>query len=652
MRALPPPQLGWQEGDTPRSSQFDDIYFAPGEGLGEARHVFLAGNELPTAWHDRETFTVFETGFGTGLNFLALWQMWRQTRRPGQHLHFVSLEGFPLTKEDLARALRPFEEIAEFAEGLVSRYPPRIAGYHRLNIQEDGLTLTLIFGQAHEVLPAFEGRVDAWFLDGFAPSRNPDMWSETLFNAMARCSAPGARAATFTVAGAIRRGLEAAGFTLQRRPGYGRKRECLAARFEGFQNRSLRKPWFAAPKSLPRTASLAVIGAGIAGAAAAHVLCREGLQVTVFEKGLEVAPEASGNPVGLVNPGFSLSDDPIAQFREGACLHAVAFYNSLDLPKETWRNTGVYQMAPTSDAAQKQVRLIEMLGKENPWFELHSPEDISQTLGIAPSKPGLYVRQAGVLAPRALCERLLSGVRLHLETEVGFLTRMSTGWALIAPNGDFLGCYDAVVIANAFAGRAFAPTNWLPLVRNRGQITILPQGADLLPARLPVSFGGYLAPPLAQKGSYVLGATYREIEAAGQPDLAVADKDHEANLIALQKGLGLSPADDLKNLEGRVALRVRTPDRIPVVGPAPVVETYRRAYTTVRHGNRFEKFPAADYHEGLFLSLGYGSRGFQWAPLAAEILAAEILGYSPPVSREVLEILHPSRFILRDLRRA
>ncbi|TNE59994.1 MAG: bifunctional tRNA (5-methylaminomethyl-2-thiouridine)(34)-methyltransferase MnmD/FAD-dependent 5-carboxymethylaminomethyl-2-thiouridine(34) oxidoreductase MnmC [Alphaproteobacteria bacterium] len=653
MKALPCPKLHWHEDGTPSSSAFDDIYYAPGEGLAESRHVFLDGNELPQSWESAETFTIFETGFGTGLNFLALWQLWRRGRKPGQQLHFVSVEGFPLAKEDLLRALRPFAEVADLAEKLASVYPPRIAGYHRLNFPEDGLTLTLIFGEAEEVLPMFEGRVDAWFLDGFAPSRNPQMWSEALFKAMARCSSPGTRAATFTVAGAIRRGLEGAGFVLERRPGFGRKRECLSAQFATWPRQSLRKPWFASPQRQSRFSKVAVIGAGIAGAATAHVLSREGIDVTVFDKAKDVAADASGNPVGLVNPGFSLSDDPIARFREGACLHANGFYNQLGLPSGVWRHTGVMQVAAGTAASEKQARLTKMMGSDNPWFETLSADEALRRLGVGADRPALYVRQAGLVAPRAVCEHLLSAVSLRLGVAVGHLVRAADGWDLLTPMGEPLGRFDAVIIANAFASRSFAETSWLPLVRNRGQITILPQNAGLPDLKCPASFGGYLAPPLGEmEAAGVLGATYREVDGGAEPDLTLSDADHQENLAALQNGLGLSPILDINELAGRVSLRVRTPDRLPVVGPVPVAETYRRAYATVRHGNRFEHFPAADYHDGLYLSVGYGSRGFQWAPLAAEIIAAELLGYPPPVSRDVMEILHPARFILRDLRRA
>ncbi len=208
----------------PRSKQFDDVYFSAENGLAETRHVFLDGNGLPDAWAGKDHFTIFETGFGTGLNFLAVWKLFEEGAAQGQTLRFVSVEKFPLGKKDIGEALKNWGELDQFRECLVEVYPDDPSGVFLADVNKR-VSVEVHFGDANDVMPALEMDVDAWFLDGFKPSSNPEMWSEAVFAAMGRMSHAGSSFATFTSAGFVRRGLEAAGFDVRKVPGYGRKRE-------------------------------------------------------------------------------------------------------------------------------------------------------------------------------------------------------------------------------------------------------------------------------------------------------------------------------------------------------------------------------------------------------------------------------------------
>uniref|UniRef100_UPI0030F4CC35 tRNA (5-methylaminomethyl-2-thiouridine)(34)-methyltransferase MnmD n=1 Tax=Hyphomonas sp. TaxID=87 RepID=UPI0030F4CC35 len=229
-RLLTPPEIDWREDGTPVARAHDDVYFTAGDGLAESRAVFLAGCGLPDAWQGREVFTVAETGFGTGLNFLALWQMW-ETHRPSPtaRLHFVSFEAFPLLPEDAVRALDSWPELEELAALMIARWPGPAKGVRRMVWPDAGISLTLHHGDIRETLPAARFRADAWFLDGFSPAKNEEMWGTWIYPEIAAHSAPDARLGTFTVAGAVRRGLADAGFAVSREPGHGRKRERLEA---------------------------------------------------------------------------------------------------------------------------------------------------------------------------------------------------------------------------------------------------------------------------------------------------------------------------------------------------------------------------------------------------------------------------------------
>ncbi|MES2539632.1 MAG: tRNA (5-methylaminomethyl-2-thiouridine)(34)-methyltransferase MnmD, partial [Pseudomonadota bacterium] len=215
------PQLIWTEAGEPRSGRYGDVYFSAEDGLAETRTVFLQGCDLPQAWNCRKTFTVAELGFGSGLNIAALLDLWREHRPEGGRLHIFSIEGYPLTRDEARRALSAWPEIHEATTALVDRWPAATPGFHRVDLPEFHAVLDLAVGEAEWALSQWTGRADAWFLDGFAPSVNPDMWSETIFDHIVARSAPDARVATFTVAGVVRRGLAERGFLVEKRPGHG-----------------------------------------------------------------------------------------------------------------------------------------------------------------------------------------------------------------------------------------------------------------------------------------------------------------------------------------------------------------------------------------------------------------------------------------------
>jgi len=212
----------------PRSKQFDDVYFSAEDGLAETTHVFLNGNDLPARWGSARHFTIAETGFGTGLNFLAVWKLFEDNRTHGQSLEFISVEKYPLSADEIAEVLKDWDKQlgSHHRAALCKYYPEKCQGECILALTEY-VTLRLFFGDVNEILPSMEAEVDCWFLDGFKPSSNPDMWSETVFEHMARLSKQGASFATFTAAGFVRRGLQAAGFEVRKVPGYGRKREMI-----------------------------------------------------------------------------------------------------------------------------------------------------------------------------------------------------------------------------------------------------------------------------------------------------------------------------------------------------------------------------------------------------------------------------------------
>ena len=218
--------LSWSDGAVPFSERFSDHFYSETDGRAETVHVFLEGNDLPARWSQGGPFTIGELGFGTGLNFLETWRQWERARRPDGQLTFVSFEGFPLANCELNKAMVRWPDLQPFMERVLPCWETLEAGLNRWQM-DDQTRLIVVQADVLDGLASWKGAADAWYLDGFAPARNPEMWSEELMQAVAGRSWPGASFASYTAAGWVRRNLQAAGFEVERVPGFGRKRHMI-----------------------------------------------------------------------------------------------------------------------------------------------------------------------------------------------------------------------------------------------------------------------------------------------------------------------------------------------------------------------------------------------------------------------------------------
>jgi tRNA 5-methylaminomethyl-2-thiouridine biosynthesis bifunctional protein len=584
--------LDWTEDGQPRSRLFGDVYFSAEDGLAETRAVFLQGCGLPEAWAGRRRFVAGELGFGTGLNIAALLQLWRDHRPDGGHLHIFSVEAHPIAPAEAARALGRWPELAEIARLLTARWPGRARGRHRVDLPELSATLDLAVMDARPALEGWSGQADVWFLDGFAPSANPGMWSDEVLRLVAARSAPGARAATFTVAGQVRRGLAAAGFTVEKRPGFGRKRERLEARLPG-------------EGADPPPRRVAIIGAGVAGAAAARAVRAIGGDAVVFEAAAAGAG-GSGNPAALVTPRLDAALGDAAQLFAQAFARATRLY--ADLPGAILAH-GVLQLVASPRDAQRFSTIAASDLFEPEALALLAPAAVAARLG-EPAPAALDQTGALVVAPAPILDAWVGPIR---HAAVARLERDDAGWRLFDTAGAEVGAADAVIVAAALASRDLHPG--LPLQPVRGQASWTTDGATAPAA----AWGGYVLP--APQG-LLFGATHDRDDAAA--DLRAAD--HRRNLETLGQALPqLAAGVDPERLEGRASVRAVTPDRLPIAGPV-----------------------AAD---GLFLLTGFGSRGFSLAPLLAEHVAALALGAPSPIGRAAADLVAPDRFARRAARR-
>ncbi|MEO1101471.1 MAG: FAD-dependent 5-carboxymethylaminomethyl-2-thiouridine(34) oxidoreductase MnmC, partial [Pseudomonadota bacterium] len=602
----------WREDGTPVARRHDDVYFSADDGLAETRAVFLDGCGLPDAWAGRESFTVAELGFGTGLNFLALWDLWKR-HRPDRaaRLHVVSFEGFPLTQEQAARALSRWPELGALAEQLLEKWPDRARGVRRLDWPEDGLSLTLHVDDIAAALPQSRFRADAWFLDGFSPAKNDAMWDAALYPLIAERSRPGTVIGTYTVAGAVRRGLSEAGFEVEKRPGHGRKRERLHAAFAGSDTVNADRHGLRSPDTPPKR--VAILGAGIAGAALARAFLDRGVSVTVFDPANAAASAASGNPMALLMPRLDAADTGQARLLIDSYLHARRAYRHLPGTAET-------EVRQTPRNETEKDRFAKVLA--DPPLPLEDLEALADG--------GLLHKRALILRPRLLIDALLSGAGLRLgETATIDPDRRTV-------NGE---AFDAIILANGMA--AGDTLDWLNLEGRLGQVEHV-HGVDAAPASA-LAAGHYA---LADGDERLWGTTFEP--QVGPPE--TSDLARNTNMQALKS---LSPwwirqAKDAQPTS-RAGIRATSADRLPLIGAAPDYDAVLTTFESLRNGAYIEA--DTPVVPGLFMVTGLGSRGFTWAPWAASILAANLYGEPAPASAGSLEAVSPVRFILRDLKR-
>lgn len=585
------PRLTWTEEGEPRSGRFGDVYFSRDDGLAESRAVFLQGCDLPGAWASRQGFTVAELGFGTGLNIAAVLDLWRRTRPEGARLNVFSVEGFPLTVEEARRALSNWPELAEPAEALLEAWPEATPGFHRVDLPGFDAVLDLAVGDVGWALDQWSGTADAWFLDGFSPALNPDMWSPQVLDRIAERSAPDARLATFTVAGAVRRGLSERGFVVDKRPGHGRKRERLEARRTGL------------PQAEHRP-QVAIVGAGIAGASVARALAAAGLTAVVIEADRPGAG-GSGFPAGLATPRLDAGDAAIAGLYAQALERARHLY---DATPGAVLGRGVLQLPQAErDRAERDRARFAKIADQPVWREgamtVIDAAAAEHRLGEAQADGGLMMADARVVRPAAILEAWLDGTPV-LSAAVASVRRAGDRWELLDAQGRVVVTADAVVAAAGWGVEALLETG-AALSPVRGQADWR-DGASVEGA----AWGGYAAPTGA-------GLLYGATHTRGDVDLTPRDADSRQNLETLKARLPQLAARLSDQGGRRVAVRATTRDRLPVAG--------RR-------------------RDGVYILSGLGSRGFCVAPLLGEHVAALIAGRPSPLPASLAERVSPDRF--------
>ncbi|SMB27372.1 tRNA 5-methylaminomethyl-2-thiouridine biosynthesis bifunctional protein MnmC [Includes: tRNA (mnm(5)s(2)U34)-methyltransferase; FAD-dependent cmnm(5)s(2)U34 oxidoreductase] [Sterolibacterium denitrificans] len=648
-----PARLAFAADGTPWSAAYDDIYHSADGGLGQARHVFLAGNRLlgeTPRWRGRSQFVIAETGFGLGLNFLATWQAWQADGQPCQRLHYIAFEQHPFTADDLALLHARWPALAAFSAQLRAQWPRLTPGAHRLELAGGRLILTLFFGDAQLLLPKLRARVDAFYLDGFSPAKNPALWSGRIYSSLARLAAPAATMATWCVAGQVRKALADSGFLLEKTPGFGGKREMLRGVFRAPRNAAVQQ-----------TAGRAIIiGAGLAGSSIAERLAARGWQIELFDGAPAAANGASGNRSAILRPLPSPDDNLLARLTRAGFLHLRRHLEDLETRGLTVRQDacGVLHLARDAQHAATQETLVTRQQPPADYLQHLDAGAASARAGRPLPFGGWWFPQGGWVDTPSLCAANLAacGERLqcHFNTPIDRIERQGRLWQVFAADGRRLAQADVLILANANGALPllFPHVPALPLRPARGQVSHLP--AASLDGKLPacvICRLGHVGPAAAhgddESSTFSFGASFLLEDSGTELRLA----DHQDNLAKLEfclpGSLGQLAADAVNTPSGRAAVRAMTPDRLPMVGALPDCKANAANMPESDSATTLEKIPR---QPGLYALLGFGARGLVWSALTAELLACRISGEPLPLEADLVAAVDPARFLLRRQR--
>lgn len=580
-------ELDWNENGLPVSRRYGDVYFSNEGGLDEARHVFLAGNALPQRLPKADVFTVGETGFGSGLNFLALWQLWEKAAPPHARLRFFSAEKHPLRQDDMARIHALFPDIVSYGKQLCAQLPLPVPGYHRLYFAGGRVQLTLMYGDALAMMQQQDAKANAWFLDGFAPRLNPDLWSAELAMELRRLSADGATVATFSTSGTTQTALAHAGFSLQKQPGFGRKKYMLAGNLAG-------TAYEHAPPS-----QTTVIGGGLAGASTAYALALRGCEVELCEQEKTVAAGASGNPSAIFYPGITVGWQAQSLLYYMGFSHTLGVLRALHAQQPIAHDLCGMLLFPRADKDPgRQAKALATMQPDRSIFYGVNAEEASILAGVQLRQNGLFFPQSGWVNLGQLTQALLTHSRIHV--------RYQASAAIVHPNGA-----TPTILCNGWQAGQIYPPLQSSLHPVGGQVTCLPTIEQLKSLRCVLSYGGYVTPTI--DGVHHMGASYDK-------QMIQAQCSAEGNQENCNKLAQFLDADisHLAATRSWSALRSVSRNRLPLVGKLK---------------------------NGLYANLAHASRGLLSCALSGEYVASHIYGDPLPLPRDIATMLSPIRFM-------
>ncbi|WP_022940752.1 bifunctional tRNA (5-methylaminomethyl-2-thiouridine)(34)-methyltransferase MnmD/FAD-dependent 5-carboxymethylaminomethyl-2-thiouridine(34) oxidoreductase MnmC [Psychromonas hadalis] len=642
-------QINWSDQSEPFSPLFDDHYFNTDQGIEESDYVFIQGNQLIERWlnWENESFNIAETGFGTGLNFLLTCLTFEQflqenPSKPLKKLFFSSFEKHPLNKNDLHKALNRWPVLDSYINPLLAQYPLALTGCHRLHFSN--ICLDLWFGDVHETLPTLylyhQGLFDCWYLDGFAPSKNLDMWNETLFKLIAQSAKKGATLATFTAAGFVRRGLQAIGFNMQKRKGYRKKREMLV----GFLEQKTVMPNYAQhyrPAKTTNSKEVAIIGGGISSACLSLALVNRGFKVTLYCKDKQLGGGASGNQQGALYPLLNKQHNALSQLFANSFLYARNYVESINQTHPfDFDLSGLLQLYYDNAAAKKLDKILQAQLPKILVQQL-TPEQTDRIAQLDIGQQSLFYPLAGWLSPAQMVDALFEKAQqtglltIKLKHQLNSFEQDKNGWLCHFDKRSSK--HDLLILTTAMNTLEFKQCEALPLSSARGQVTHIKSDTKLKKLAVTLCHEGYLTP--INNGFHCMGATFKRHN-VDEGFSAQEQVDNKNKLAKCIKDKSWVEKIDINHQHANVGIRCTTRDHFPYMGVLP---DYQK--TKLFYQGAVKKMPTENppFHENLFILTGLGSRGLNTAPLLAETLVSQINQEPLPLSLPILNAMQCHR---------
>lgn len=654
------PNVVWQSAEQLYSIDYDDTYSSSEGWLDEKEYVFLKSNHLSDNWKNKNIFSIFELGFGSGANFVLTWNLWKQTQETVSYLYYNAIEKQTLKKRDILNLFQNHTLLRPLVDKFLDVYHIEEEGVYSFSFPEDRVHLTLWIGDVLKLLPLFTGKVDTWFLDGFSPSKNPEMWSEDVFYWISQKSYDGSCLSTYSSATRVKKLLETYGFSTQKIDGFGKKREMLRGIFfsqnvvkeKKFSKRSmldtkLNPSWYKIPTlktSLGLNKQTAVVvGGGLAGTSIAYSLAKKGWKIKLIEKESKIATQASGNPFGIASSIIAKEKVPLLRFVWAAFSNFLTHIEELKSCNVQFERSGLLKLIPKEQELNELKKFLSDYSISESTACIVDQKQAKEISGVNLKNDCIYFPLACYVSPPEICQANLNSANIEVihNSKITKIECQNDLWQVLDSSNNLVAEGDCLVLANGFDCLQFEQTKWLPIKKMRGQIAFLPERKPLQNLKTILQGDCYILP--AKKGYHIVGSTYNPY------DMDLHFKP-EQNLILTEKIQAIIPEiQPMEDLDGRVGFRTVSKDHFPLVGPVPDKISFIEDYIDIWKGKPADSYKDGRYIKGLYISVGHGSRGIIYSHLAAEVLTDMICNSPIGLEKDLLDNINPARFIIRDL---
>ena len=575
------------------SEEFDDLYSSAKGAVAECNHVFIKGNNLNERFEnlgENSKFYIGEIGFGIGINFLTTCKSWLDHTKQNQVLEFYSFDKYLFRLSDFKTLNVSCPDLKEYISELERNYPRNIQGAQKISLFGGRIILNLIIGEidnTQEYIKLMD-KVDAWYFDGFSPSKNPDLWSIKLFKCIHKSCHENTTFSTYTSSGLVKNNLTESGFNHSRAMGFSDKRHML----KGTVDTQLKKN--------TSNTKVAVIGSGIAGCVLSYTLAKKGIEVDLYEKSDSICSGASSHELLVTYPRLSAHDTAFGSFTLHSYIFATNFYKQLKT--DTWKKTGVIILNHDAATEKRQSSLLEKRA-DGEIYRYIDPDEASEISGIDIKLNGLIYEDAGYILPEEMCKFLIESPKINIFTSSHIKSINKNREVFNLNIGKKKFEYQNVCVCAGSDTANIVDIDGISI--KRGQVTHIESLDNISRIKLPICAKGYISPRV--NNIHLVGSSYSDSE-----DIDLSEEEHLYNL----NNLKLVIDEEMNVITGQTGHRAVSKDHMPVVG----------------------------MKDGIYINTCHGSRASVTAPISAEIIASMIVDEAPPLMGRELESLSPERF--------